>query len=222
MSSELPPLPSYTLYPQPALLPPLADKYLILILPIVAYWAMSMVFHYIDTLDWFPQYRLHTPAEVLKRNHVSRWEVVRDVVIQQIVQTAVGLGLALMEPEMYNGKEKYDIARWAQRVRIAERALPSILGVIGLDSSTLAQSLSASMPSLSGALAGGIYPTVANTARDTATSGFATWEMNLAKLLYWVGVPAVQFLLAVLIVDTWQYFLHRAMHMNKWLYSKYK
>lgn len=221
MSSGLPPLPSYTLYLQPALLPPIADKYLILILPIVAYWAMSMVFHYIDTLDWFPQYRLHTPAEVLKRNHVSRWEVVRDVIIQQIVQTAVGLGLAFMEPQIYNGKEQYDIARWAQRIRIAQRALPSILGAVGLDSATLAQSLSVSIPSLSGALAGGVNPTVANALSDNAISNFATWEMNLAKVIYWLGVPAVQFFIAVLIVDTWQYFLHRAMHMNKWLYSKY-
>lgn len=193
------------------------DKYLILVLPIVAYWAFSMIFHYIDTHDWFPQYRLHTPAEVLKRNHVSRWEVVRDVIIQQIVQTAVGVGLALMEPEIFVGNEQYKLALWAQRIRLAQRALPSVLTGVGLDSLALAEKVSASHPVLAGALTGGLYPGLTSTAGHTS---FAPWEMTLAKIIYWFAIPAAQFLGAILIVDTWQYFLHRAMHMNKWLYSK--
>ena len=50
---------------------------------------------------------------------------------------------------------------------------------------------------------------------------FAVWEMLAAKAIYWVVIPVFQFGLAIIFVDTWQYFLHRAMHMNKWLYSMY-
>ena len=84
-------------------------------LPVIAYWAVSMIFHVIDEFDLFPQYRLHTPAEVLKRNHVTRWDVFRDVVIQQVIQTVVAAGLTLVDPIPVQGKESYDIAVWAQR-----------------------------------------------------------------------------------------------------------
>src|SRR5947209_7654203 len=85
--SVLPPLPSYTLTPVHPLIPFIPDFYLSLILPIAAYWLLSLFFHYIDVNDIWPQYRLHAPAEILKRNHVSRYEVARDVIIQQIIQT---------------------------------------------------------------------------------------------------------------------------------------
>lgn len=81
----LPPLPDYSLEPLPLLIPWIDDAYLSLALPIIAYWGMSMIFHVVDEYDMFPQYRLHTPAEVLKRNHVSRWDVFRDVLIQQAI-----------------------------------------------------------------------------------------------------------------------------------------
>lgn len=169
-----------------------------------------MFFHWIDTMDYFPQYRLHTPAEVLKRNKVSRWEVIRDVVVQQIVQTAVGWALGMTEPDDFFGKEQYDVAVWARRIRIAERAIPGTLALVGLDAAGLAETLMPAHPTLAGAIVGGQYKT---------NEGFASWEVSLAWALYWVLVPALQFLAGILVVDTWQYFLHRAMHMNKWLYS---
>jgi len=215
----LPALPSYTLTPQKPLFPPIEDKYMSLILPIIAYWALSMVFHYIDTMDFFPQHRLHTPAEVLKRNHVSRWEVVRDVVIQQVIQTIVGVAIAAAEPETYMGKDAYNVAVWAQRIRIAQGALPRILSVVGLDSRSLAARIAVRSPALAGLFMGGQYPWAVAIVGHESVPAFTLWETLLAKAVYWVGVPFFQFALAVLIVDTWQYFLHRAMHMNKWLYS---
>jgi len=217
---NLPPLPSYTLSQQPPLIAPIPDKYLSLALPIVAYWALSMVFHYIDEFDLFPQYRLHTPAEVLKRNHVSRWEVVRDVVIQQIVQTIVGVGLAMTEPEHFIGREEFDIAMWAQRLRLAQRYIPAGLGVAGIDAVSLAQKAAPYSSALAGVLSGGDY-TLVQVVDGIVTPAYAGWELAVAKIMYYVAFPALQFFLAILIVDTWQYFLHRAMHMNKWLYSEY-
>ncbi|EPE27626.1 hypothetical protein GLAREA_04417 [Glarea lozoyensis ATCC 20868] len=220
---NLPTLPSYTLTPVKPLLPYVDDFYLSLILPIAAYWALSMVFHYIDVYDIWPQYRLHTPAEILKRNHVSRYEVARDVIIQQVIQTVMGAILGLTEPEEMEGKENYDIARWATRLRIAQRALPKLLGLVGLNAAAISKNVSASHPIIAGVLAGGNYPLAMryNSVSGAQVPAFTEWEMFTAKGIYWYLVPALQFALAIVIVDTWQYFLHRAMHMNKWLYTSF-
>jgi len=220
-SYDLPPLPAYTLQRKPDILPWLGDQHLAYLLPILAYWGVSMLFHLIDEWDLFPQYRLHTPAEVLKRNHVSRWEVFRDVIIQQIIQSAVGWLLAYFEPEAFLGKEEYDVAVWAQRVRIAERAIPAVLGFAGVNAAALAQNVAKTHPLFSGVLAGGQYPWSRQTLLADGAVGpaFAPWELLVARVIYWAMIPALQFGIAILTVDTWQYFWHRAMHMNKWLYS---
>lgn len=43
---------------------------------------------------------------------------------------------------------------------------------------------------------------------------------QLLYALYWWGIPVAKFFLGMFIIDTWQYFLHRAMHMNTYLYQK--
>lgn len=219
-TSVIPPLPSYTETPQPPLLPFISDKYLTIILPIAAYWAFSMLFHFIDEYDLFPQYRLHTPAEVLKRNRVTRWEVVRDVVIQQVLQIIVGSILAMSDPDQYLGKDDYKIAQWAQLLRRAQQSIPTILNLLGVDSHRLAQSLSPSHLTLSGVVSGGQYPWLVSYVGGVAIPAFAPWETWAASAVYWYLIPTLQFAAAIIILDTWQYFLHRAMHMNKWLYSK--
>jgi sphinganine C4-monooxygenase len=222
--SDLPPLPSYTLTPVPSLLPFISDFYLSLFLPIVAYWALSFFFHIIDVYDIWPQYRLHTPAEILARNRASRYEVARDVIIQQIIQTVVGGLLSLTEPADMMGKEEYDIARWATRLRIAQRGLPQLLSLVGLNAAVISKNMAPAHPMIAGILAGGRYPSLAmglDVMTGSPIPAFATWELLVAKALYWFVVPAMQFMLAITIMDTWEYFLHRAMHMNKWLYSKY-
>lgn len=222
---DLPPLPSYALKALPPLVPPLPDKVLILLLPIAAYWIFSLFFHYLDTHDYFLQYRLHTPVEVLKRNRVLRRDVVRDVLIQQFIQTLMGVLISFTEPDDTYGGEMHDVAVWAQRLRLAQRAIPSILSVAGVNSVLLADRVR-SYPQLAGLLSGGRYSTFLQLTRmglnDRAPMPtFAPWELTLARTLYWLVVPALQFALAVLVVDTWQYFLHRAMHMNQWLYRTF-
>ncbi|MCJ1404422.1 hypothetical protein MMC11_007647 [Xylographa trunciseda] len=223
---NLPPLPDYKLIALPPLVPPIPDKLLTLLLPIAAYWILSMIFHWIDTKDLFSQYRLHTPAEVLKRNHVSRWEVVRDVILQQMIQTVVGTLLGMTEPDDFYGKEDYDLAVWARRIRMMQRAIPGLLSLVSINANGLAKNMAGSHPTLAGALSGGVYPslveavTVSN-GNQVSIPTFATWEVFVAKAIYWYIVPAIQFGIAIFIVDTWQYFLHRAMHMNKWLYTTF-
>lgn len=223
-NNDLPALPSFALTPRPPLLAPIPDKILILLLPIAAYWIFSLFFHYLDTHDYLPQYRLHTPAEVLKRNRVSRGEVVRDVIIQQLIQTIMGIVLSVTEPDDVYGSEDHDVAVWAQRLRLAQRAVPDLLSLVGIDSMALAQKFG-SYPQLAGVLLGGRYSTSLHAAQpgtkaDMFVPAFAPWELMVAQALYWLVVPALQFALAGFIVDTWQYFLHRAMHMNQWLYRE--
>lgn len=222
---DLPPLPTYTLTKRENLLDPLPDNILSLILPIVAYWGMSMIYHYLDVNEYFVEYRLHTPAEVLKRNKVSRWEVIRDVVIQQVIQTVAGLAFLYFDAEETVGREEHDVAVWAQRLRIAQKAIPSLLALAGVDAVSLAKSVSQNGHTmLAGALAGGSYPGVTqslvlDTGAEVVVPAFTGWEFAVASFIYWYFVPALQFMLAISIVDTWQYFLHRAMHLNRWLYG---
>ena len=222
--SDLPPLPSYKLSPVPSFLPFINDFYLSLIAPIAAYWIVSMFFHLVDVYDLLPQYRLHTPAEILKRNHVSPYEVARDVVIQQIIQTIVGAILGLTEPQDMQGREEYDIATWATRIRIAQRALPHMLALIGPNAAAISKNVAETNPLLAGALAGGSYPWLTTgmdlPAGSARVPAFASWELLVAKAIYYCAVPAFQFFVGIAIVDTWQYFLHRAMHVNRWLYGK--
>lgn len=222
---DLPPLPTYTLTARENLLAPLPDNVLSLMLPVVAYWGLSMIYHFLDVNNYFVEYRLHTPAEVLKRNKVTRLEVVRDVILQQVIQTVAGLAFLYFDAEETVGREEFDVAVWAQRLRIAQKAVPSLLALGGVDALNLANSMSQNgYTMLAGALAGGSYPSVTqsiildNGAKAVAPA-FTSWELAVAGFIYWYFVPALQFILAISIVDTWQYFLHRAMHMNRWLYG---
>ena len=211
-SYELPPLPEYTLKPLQPLVSWASDAAIQTALPVIAYWAVSLIFHTIDVYDLFARYRLHTPAEVLKRNHVTRWEVFRDVVLQQVIQSIALIGLSYYDDAPTTGTAEYDVAWYAQKLRLAQRAIPFVLSTIGINPTALASKLFAAQPTLAAVVAGGRYP---------GLPAFASWELNTAGFLYWYAVPAVQFMAAIIIIDAWEYMLHRAMHMNKWLYGKH-
>lgn len=223
-NTDLPPLPSYELVVASDLISWLPDFYLSLLAPTIAYWVVSIFFHIIDTLDLFPQYRLHTPAEIAQRNKASRFEVLRDVLFQQVIQGVMAFCLNQTDPPQHTGMEDYDVAVWATRVRLAQRALPTVLGVLGINAATISKNMAVSHPFLAGALAGGHYPFLTSelAGPDGAlVPAFATWELLVAKAIYWAIIPGFQLFVAVTALDTWQYFLHRLMHQNKWLYSSY-
>ncbi|KAJ5458738.1 hypothetical protein N7475_010126 [Penicillium sp. IBT 31633x] len=221
---DLPPLPTYTLTKREHLLASIPDNILTLILPVVAYWGLSMIYHFLDVNDYFVEYRLHTPAEVSKRNKVTRWEVVRDVILQQVIQTVAGFAFMYFDADETVGKEEYDVAVWAQRLRLAQKAVPSLLALVGIDAVSLGKSVSqGGYTTLAGALSGGSYPGVTQSmtldnGTEVLVPAFINWEIAVAGFIYWYFVPALQFMLAISILDTWQYFLHRAMHLNRWLY----
>lgn len=187
-----------------------------------------MLYHFIDVNNYFSQYRLHTPAELLKRNHVSRREVVRDVLLQQLIQTLAGIVMAYFDSEDQIGREEYDVAVWARRIRIVQTFLPRLLAVFGVDALSLAKNVSQNGHTmLGGALSGGYYPGVIQSivlenGKEAVAPAFAGWEMAIANFIYWYFIPAAQFIWALVVLDTWQYFIHRAMHLNRWLYGEFK
>ena len=79
--------------PEVRLWAPLADHHLALAVIVIGYWALSILFHILDISDWkwLEKYRIHESEEVKARNLVTRAEVVRAVIVQQVIQTLVGL-----------------------------------------------------------------------------------------------------------------------------------
>ncbi|KAL8735107.1 MAG: hypothetical protein Q9166_000983 [cf. Caloplaca sp. 2 TL-2023] len=223
-TSDLPLLPSYTLKPVPRLVPWLSDFHLSLLLPVTAYWFMSLIFWYIDKKDWFSQYRLHTPEEFKQRNRVTVGQVLRSILLQQAVQTTLGLVLGYVtDAGDLHGREEYDIVIWAGRIHRARDAVPWMLALLGIDAKTLGIQLQTYAKSLSHtattenpmALMNSIfYPHLG----DGMTYGFAPWELWAAKSIYWFLEPAARFGIAIFFSDSWQYFWHRAMHSNKWMF----
>ncbi|KAI1104229.1 fatty acid hydroxylase superfamily-domain-containing protein [Jackrogersella minutella] len=221
---DLPPLPAYNVVVAPDLISWLPDFYLSILAPTLAYWTISIFFHVVDTYDCFPQYRLHTPAEITQRNKASRYEVLRDVLFQQLIQAVMSFVLGMTDPPQYTGMEEYDVAVWATRVRVAQRALPTLLAVLGINAASVSKNMAVSHPFLAGVLAGGHYPFLTTELAGSdgiPVPAFASWELLVAKAIYYAIIPAIQLLVAVTALDTWQYFLHRLMHQNKWLYTTF-
>lgn len=177
--------------PRPSLVDGISDHHLALAAPIVAYWSLSLFFHYLDTRDWksLQKYRIHDSSEVASRNRVSRSTVILAVIFQQIVQTA--LGLFWMDAEttaaVDHDAKTAEISRWFALVFGQQSFAPD----------------------------------------------------SLSYFVYWWGIPSLQFLFAMyvasvrvlvrlneqhplsFIIDTWQYFLHRSMHINKFMYRHF-
>ncbi|KAK0549754.1 Sphingolipid C4-hydroxylase sur2 [Tilletia horrida] len=170
------------------MLPFISDKYLSLLAPILIYWATSLTYHALDVLQlpYFEQYRLHESEEVTKRNKVTVPQVVKMVLVQQAIQTVLGL-LVLDGDEVAHAQVFAD-----HRAKI--------------------QSLGVSTAQLLASLVGEQRTIQALTALGGAKA---------IEWLYWWGIPIFQFWFAFFVMDTWQYFMHRAFHESRWLYRTF-
>lgn len=162
-----------------------SDAHLALALPIIAYWGVSFIYHVIDTYDLLPQYRLHPSVEVAKRNRVGRWECLRDVLIQQVLQTAAGLLYIHFSPVEYVPTAEEGIETWRLRIKMIQRR--------GFN--------------------------LRSSSQNNLTH--AEWEIHLASATHYILFPALQFIIAIAVIDTWQYFLHRLMHTSRWCYRTF-
>ena len=85
-----------------SLFPGLSDPLLAVILPVLAYWLTSAVFHCLDLSNWawLDRYRIHDSAEISSRNRASPLEVFRAVIFQQVIQTTLGYLWLSEAPEL--------------------------------------------------------------------------------------------------------------------------
>jgi len=71
------------------------------VLPVIFYWLASMYFVIIDRLQLpaLEKYRLRSQQEADKRNIVSRHDVALRVLLQNLIQVMVGIGMVLVDPQ---------------------------------------------------------------------------------------------------------------------------
>jgi sphinganine C4-monooxygenase len=79
-------------YHHARVLPFMSDSALALVAPLVVYWVYSLFFHFLSKAEipWVERYRIHEPEE-MKRNKVSVKQVIQGVVLQQVLQTILGI-----------------------------------------------------------------------------------------------------------------------------------
>lgn len=85
-------LPIYHFH-RPEVVPGLNDSSLTLIVPLLTYWSVSILFMALESLEitWIEKYRLHEPEAVKRRNRVTPHQVIKAVLVQQALQTALGI-----------------------------------------------------------------------------------------------------------------------------------
>ena len=208
---------SCTLVPQAPLLDGISDNVLAIVLPTIVYAVAGGFFHLVDVYNLFSQYRIHPSEDEIKRNRVTKWQVLQAVVRYHIMQISTGLLLNMDNGPPMVGDEGCRINRIASIISHARNLIPMALAAIGVDAKGLANAIEGTSVGLAQVLAGD-YLTGTNEMRS---SGFSAFELTLAKLVVSVGVPAFQYLLALAVVDTWIYFTHRLCHVNKFLYRKF-
>ena len=184
----------------------------------------GLTFHYIDTRGFLSKYKLHTPVEDLTKNRATRRDVIKFALIQQAAQCLLGYLTAGTEPFV---PHDYGIALWAQKIHYFGIIAREVLRYAGLDLKWIVTESQGYGIGSTTAFAQDIWSShISNFSQvvaehtDGSTVNFSLWESMIAKLLYWVVVPLFQYISAMVLADTFQYFTHRAYHENKWLYSK--
>jgi len=163
---------------RPSLIPGVSDLHLSLAAPVLAYWLLSLFFHFLESSGLVDSYKIHDSEEMQKRNRVTPTEVVKAVFVQHVIQTVLGLAVLADENGLIDHRQEMGTyARWVSLVTI--KALGGRLGYKVL----------------------------------------ATYGEQLVQFVYWWAVPLAQFMWASFVLDTWQYFLHRAFHTSKYLYK---
>ncbi|KAK7056174.1 Sphingolipid C4-hydroxylase sur2 [Paramarasmius palmivorus] len=148
------------------------DSKLALASPVIAYWILSLFYHFLDisTWKWLERYRIHESAEVTRRNRVTKWQVVKAVVFQQFVQTLLGWF-------------------WLDERHPVTNHVPNLQNLVKVI--------------------------------EVWVGGDPRVLHNSAYFLYWWGIPLLQLFVAMFVIDTWQYFWHRGMHMVPYLYRSF-
>ena len=147
--------------------------------------------------------------------------MIKFALIQQAAQCLLGYWMS-DDTEQFIPHE-YVIAAWAQKIRCSEALASQWIRYLGFGPTWIPFSSKGC----------GYAPTVAFTHSRVGNSSqdytaqftieslpYSSLEMMTAKCVYWILVPLFQYVSAMVLADTFQYFTHRAFHVNKWLYSE--
>ena len=208
--------PSCTLVPQTPLVDGISDNVLAILLPTIVYAFAGGFFHLLDVYNCFSQYRIHPTEDELKRNRATKWQVLQSVIRYHFMQISIGLLLNTGNKPTMVGDESCRIHHMAGMISHARKFIPMALATIGVDAEGLANAMKGTSAGLAQVLAG-VYLAGQNGMR---TSEFTHLEISLARFAIKIGVPLLQYFLALTVVDTWIYFTHRLCHVNKTLYRK--
>lgn len=114
-----------------SIFPQISDKHLSLLIPVLFYWAFSLGFHFLDTMQfpYFEKRRIHESPEVISRNKCTVMQVVKAVVVQHTVQTILGLVWFGDEETLYNNEVNVDhLGRMAS---LAPKVAKGVLLLLG-------------------------------------------------------------------------------------------
>ena len=191
--------------PRPPLLPFLSDAYLLLLLPTGAYWAYGLLFHWIDRRGYLARYKLHTPAEILKRNKVPMSKVVSSILFYQAVTSLLGFWMLRGSKPEPQGNSDRDIALWALWLSQLRNSSSFFDWASWRDAT-----IHSRFP---------VYKGIAAETGDVVP--ISMLDLIVAKTVYYLLEPLAHFGVAIFVADTWQYFTHRIVHMNQYLYSEF-
>ncbi|PPJ54302.1 hypothetical protein CBER1_06127 [Cercospora berteroae] len=189
--------------PVPPLIHGISDQYLIILLPIVIHWAASAIFEACDRFNWLSRYRIHTSAEELTKNKVTRLDCFVSTIKCQVMQSCLGIVLTWSsEPDLMEDVEA-GVSTWACRARVALMTLKQGMAVVGPSLGTVDCTLP--LPS-----------SATGIANDTSI----TIDVLAGKALYWYLMPLLKIIIALIVADGWMYTIHRMEHTNKWMYKE--
>ena len=202
---------SCPLSPQGHLLPWISDNVLAIILPTAIYTLAGGFFYLLDRYELFDNYRIHPSEDELKRNHITKWECFKGVVRCHVLQITIGLLLQWNAGPQMISDEACQIHETAKILNHARKIIPTSLNIVGIDAKQLGRAVASSSSKLA-------YTIVGDYSTIDRSNPFDNGLLTLSKFHVTVITPILQFLLALVVVDTYFYFAHRLCHMNRTLY----
>ncbi|KAG8992442.1 hypothetical protein FRB95_005195 [Tulasnella sp. JGI-2019a] len=180
--------------PAPSLLPGLPDKILALISPLIFYWVFSLFFHLLDVYSTRPPFSWMNIERY--RIHDNEEMKAKNQVTPNQVFRAVVIQQILQTVLGYWWLED-DVPGSMDAPTPVEVHVDAMLR------------LAPAVVRVASILLGNV--TAANLIRNYGNA--ILWTV------YWYLIPMAQIFLAFFAMDTWQYFLHRLFHVNKFLYK---
>ncbi|KAG6774396.1 hypothetical protein POTOM_021749 [Populus tomentosa] len=203
-----------------------SDEVMGIFAPIVIYWLYAGFYQLLPPLD---EYRLHTRKEEEEKNLVPLSKVIKGVLLQQLVQAVVAHALFLL----YAGKCFF----MALSCVVTARYSSSHMDSGGCGSDVLVDSHSwrmlliihyylfiLALVSCKDKAAWTCNHKVAGSSLESSLFipkyGMLTSSADESGTTIQPSIPIqiMQIIIGMIVMDTWQYFAHRYMHQNKFLY----